>query len=131
MINNNFSPIYDSGCCLGRELLDEKVSRMCADKQMLETYVRKGTSEIHWEGKNKKQNHFELIKLLKDQFPEKIKSLIQKVKKNYETKTIKDIINNVDDNLPKNLKSYKLLESRKDLMVKLVTLRLERLMKLE
>ena len=63
VINNNFSAIYDSGCCLGRELLDERVNKMLLDKQMLESYIRKGTSEIHWNGLDNKQNHFDLIKL--------------------------------------------------------------------
>lgn len=49
-----FSPIYDSGSCLGRELEDEKLKQMLKDSSMLEAYIRRGDSEIHWEGgKNK------------------------------------------------------------------------------
>jgi len=131
LISNNFSPIYDSGCCLGRELLDVKVEKMISDKQMLEAYIKKGVSEIHWKGIRKKQNHFELIKLLKKEYSSQIISLIKKVQENYSEEKIIEIINNVDNNLPDNLKKHKLPQNRKELMVKLVTLRIERLLEIE
>lgn len=131
IIKNSFSPIYDSGCCLGRELLDEKVKKMLSNKQMLEKYVNKGVSEIHWEGLQKKQNHFELIKLLKKEYPIVIKSIIDKVKLNYNKELIVGLINNVDINLPEDLKIHKLHKNRKELMVKLVTLRIEKLLELK
>lgn len=62
--NYQFAPIYDSGCCLGREHTDDKVLKMLSDSQMIEAYIRKGESEIHWEGNIKKRKHFELIQLL-------------------------------------------------------------------
>jgi hypothetical protein len=37
---------------------------MFGDSQMIEAYIRKGESEIHWEGNAKKRKHFELIELL-------------------------------------------------------------------
>ena len=33
---------------------------MLMDKSLIDTYIRKGVSEIHWEGK--KLNHFDLIR---------------------------------------------------------------------
>lgn len=132
IIKNSFSPIYDSGCCLGRELLDERVNKMLTNSQMLEKYVKKnGKSEIHWEGLPKKQTHFELIKLLKKEYPTDIKSIIEKVKLNYNKEKIIELINNVDINLPENLVAHKLNQNRKELMVKLVTLRIETLLALK
>jgi hypothetical protein len=131
VMKNNFSPIYDSGCCLGRELLDVKINKMLNDKQMLEAHIRKGTSEIHWHGIDNKLNHFELIKVLQKEYPTEIGRLIKKVKDKYSAANIKAIIDNIDNNLPQDLINHKLAENRKDLMVKLITLRVEKLLELE
>ena len=122
-----FAPIYDSGCCLGREHLDEKVIKMLNDSQMIEAYIRKGESEIHWEGHLKKRKHFELIELLLDNYPTETKKYIERVKKNYNSESIKEIIENIDINVPTDLINFKLSETRKQLMFKLVTLRIEKL----
>jgi hypothetical protein len=129
-VKNNFSPIYDSGCCLGREFEFDKVKKMLNDKQMQDAYIRKGVSEIHWEGKNKKLNHFELIKSLQLEYPEEIKLLINKVDAIFKSEDIKVIINNIDKNLPKELKTHKLPIERKKLMVKLINLRFNKLLEL-
>ncbi|MGL4584254.1 MAG: hypothetical protein ACRCVU_14895, partial [Flavobacterium sp.] len=68
--SHRFAPIYDSGCCLGRESDDDKVNKLIKDKQMLAAYVRKGKSEIHWQGH--KINHFELITHIKTIYPEEV-----------------------------------------------------------
>ncbi|MDD2984598.1 MAG: hypothetical protein PHQ74_14550 [Crocinitomicaceae bacterium] len=128
VMRTQFSQIYDSGCCLGRELLDEKIDKMLLDKQMLESYVKKGTSEIHWEGK--KLNHFELINLVKKEYPSEVKKLVDNVRRLYDSEKIKELIFNIDDNLPNELSIYKLNQNRKELMIKLITLRIEKLLKL-
>jgi hypothetical protein len=122
-----FAPIYDSGCCLGREHTDEKVLKMLNDFQMIEAYIRKGESEIHWEGYLKKRKHFELVELLLEQYPIETKKFIARVKEKYNPESIKEVIENIDKNLPKNLINFKLSETRKQLMFKLVTLRIEKL----
>ncbi|POY40029.1 hypothetical protein C3L50_09430 [Flavobacterium alvei] len=127
LYNHQFAPIYDSGCCLGREHIDEKVIKMLNDSQMIEAYIRKGESEIHWEGHLKKRNHFELIELLLTNYPAETKKYIARVEKKNNTESIKEIIENVDINVPKDLINFKLSESRKQLMFKLVTLRIEKL----
>jgi hypothetical protein len=124
---HEFAPIYDSGCCLGREHLDDKVLKMLSDSQMIEAYIRKGESEIHWEGHLKKRNHFELIKLLLENYPTETKKFIVRVKEKYNSEAIKEIIENIDINVPKDLINFKLSETRKQLMFKLVTLRIEKL----
>ncbi|MFV5696860.1 hypothetical protein ACM55H_00700 [Flavobacterium sp. ZT3R17] len=124
---HKFAPIYDSGCCLGREHLDDKVLKMLEDSQMIEAYVRKGESEIHWEGHAKKRKHFELVELLLDYYPTETKNFIGRVKEKYNSDAIKEIIENIDINVPKDLINFKLSETRKQLMFKLVTLRIEKL----
>jgi hypothetical protein len=124
---HKFAPIYDSGCCLGREHTDEKVLKMLNDSQMIEAYIRKGESEIHWEGHLKKRKHFELIELLLENYPIETKKYIARVKENYNSESIKEIIDKIDINVPMDLINFKLSETRKQLMFKLVTLRIEKL----
>ena len=124
---HKFAPIYDSGCCLGREHTNEKVLKMLNDYQMIESYVRKGESEIHWEGFFNKRKHFELVELLLEQYPIETKKYISRVKEKYNSESIKKIIENIDINVPTNLINFKLSETRKQLMFKLVTLRIEKL----
>jgi hypothetical protein len=124
---HKFAPIYDSGCCLGREHTNEKILKMLNDPQMIEAYVRKGESEIHWEGFFNKRKHFELVELLLEQYPIETKKYISRVKDKYKSESIKKIIENTDVNVPTNLINFKLSETRKQLMFKLVTLRIEKL----
>ncbi|WP_310554800.1 hypothetical protein [Flavobacterium sp.] len=125
--SHKFAPIYDSGCCLGREHTDEKVLKMLNDSQMIEAYIRKGESEIHWEGFFNKRKHFELIELLLEHYPAETKKFLARVKEKYNSESIKEIIENIDINVPKDLINFKLSETRKQLMYKLVTLRIEKL----
>ena len=72
---NKFAPIYDSGSCLGRELLDDRVVQMLGDEDLIYQYVEKGKSEIHWN--NEKKSHFDLIKNILKKFPNEVKSEIK------------------------------------------------------
>lgn len=127
IIPSSFAPIYDSGCCLGREIEEDRLNKMLIDKNMLEAYVRKGESEIHWEGFDKKKKHFELINLVKEIHKDKICETIDRVISRYNEKDIKTIIYNVDRNIPDNLSQYKLADNRKELMNKIINLRIEKL----
>jgi hypothetical protein len=129
-VKHKLAPIYDSGCCLGREHLDEKVLKMLNDFQMIEAYIIKGESEIHWKGNEKKRKHFELVELLLEHYSTDTQKFIARVEEKYNVETIKNIIENIDINLPKDLIKFKLSESRKQLMFKLITLRIEKLIKL-
>lgn len=124
---HRFAPIYDSGCCLGREHYESKVEKMITDNQMLEAYLKKGESEIHWAGFEKKRKHFELVKLLIENYPEQTKKHITRVKENFNEDKIKEIIENIDRNLPDELINFKLSIPRKKLMYKLITLRAQKL----
>ena len=127
---HKFAPIYDSGCCLGREFEGVNVHKMINDKQMIESYVNKGKSEIHWENLNRKLPHFELVSLLIDNDPYNTKAFISKVKNKFDENFIKQIIQDIDLHIPEELINFKLSHSRKELMFKLVTLRIEKLLNL-
>lgn len=127
---HQFAPIYDSGCCLGREHEEDKVDKMINDSQMINAYVNKGKSEIHWKGFDGKSKHFELVTLLLENYPEETKTYINRVKDKNDSQKIKEIIENIDSNLPNELINFKLSNSRKELMFKLITLRIEKLVDL-
>jgi hypothetical protein len=124
---NVFAPIYDSGCCLGREIEEERLNKMLLDNNMLEAYVRKGESEIHWEGFERKKKHFELVNLVKEIHKDKVSEVIDRVVNKYKNEDIKAIIFNIDKNIPSNLSQYKLADNRKELMNKIINLRIEKL----
>jgi hypothetical protein len=125
---NIFAPIYDSGCCLGREVLENKISGLLVSDDAINNYIVKGKSEIHWNGK--KQNHFELIKLISEKHGLFVKTKIRNIKSNYNADLLKDLIFMIDENLPPELSDFKLSDERKQLMNKLITLRIRKLFEL-
>ncbi len=62
--------------------------------------------------------------------PEETKQFISRTKQKYSKEKIQEIIENIDTNLPEELKEFKLTSSRKKLMFKLITLRTEKLLDL-
>lgn len=125
---NKFAPIYDNGSCLGRELLDERITQLLADDEQLASYIRKGTSEIHWEGK--KLSHFDLIKNIAGKYPEFVKAGIHMVKNYYDENKIVSIVNEIDKNLPTDKIHLGLPDDRKRLIIKMVSLRYQELVTL-
>lgn len=123
-----YSPIYDSGSCLGRELEDDKIDQMLNDRMMLNSYISKGTSEIRWDGP--KTKHFDLIKKINVEYHDVVKTTISTVLKNFNEQKIRKIVLDIDKNLPKNLIEHKLPDNRKELIINLITLRIERLKEL-
>ena len=124
-IPGKFSQIYDSGSCLGRELEDDKLKQMLSDQSMLKAYIRRGDSEIHWEGR--KLNHFDLISEINKSYPEGVNRIILRVKNKYNESFIKNCVENIDLKLPEDLKNYKLPAERKEFVIKLIALRVEKL----
>lgn len=122
-----YAPIYDSGSCLGRELTEEKVAQMISDNQMLEAYLNRDRCEIRWE--DKKISHFDLLKQIKHEtvYKNVVEHTIKELSKIFNIERIKSIVENIDKSLPETLKEHKLSNKRKQLIVKFVFLRFERL----
>lgn len=122
-----FAPIYDSGCSFGRELDDKKVAQMLNNEQEIQKYIAKGLAEIHW--KSKKISHFELvIKLietegLKDFVLDSLKRIIAR----FDSEKVEQIVLNVDKKLIDSGNSNFFPEERKELVLKLLTLRFNKL----
>ncbi|MEP0367788.1 MAG: hypothetical protein ABJN36_18220 [Cyclobacteriaceae bacterium] len=125
-----FAPIYDSGCSLGRENEYDRLTKLLSDEKMLEAYlVNKSKSEIRWE-KGKKPSHFELLKKIKKVYPEGFSEAQEKIGSNYSLGSLSDLIQGIDQELPIELRKFKLIDLRKDFMIKAVALRVEKILEL-
>ncbi len=122
-----FSPIYDSGSYLGREIMDEKVIQMLAESKQLEKYISKGVSEIRWS--NKKISHYLLIENIKNnpKYKHIIRGELTRLFEIFNEQMIREIVISIDNQLPQELKKHKLPDERKELIIKIVTLRFEKL----
>lgn len=122
-----YAPIYDSGCSFGRELNDEKVTQMLSNETEIQKYIEKGLAEIHWE--SKKITHFELVsKLIETENLKDITlSSIRKVIEKFDNKKVEQIIMNVDKELEIWGSPNVLPKQRKELALKLLTLRSDKL----
>lgn len=124
-----FAPIYDSGSSLGRELREEKINQMLTDSIQLNAYINRGQSEIHWQGEYGKQKHFSLIdKIANTEYKYVINSEINRIKEKYDRDKIIEIISHIDDCVPEAYRTKKIPQKRKELLIKLITLRIERLL---
>lgn len=124
-----FAPIYDSGCCLGRELEEDKIEEHLKNKMQMDGFVNRGRAEFYWDGVSKKCKHTELILLLiteDSSLKNRVRELITKLDLN----KIQSFLTAIDSNLPTGFIDYKLSENRKEFILKVITLRLEKLQKL-
>jgi hypothetical protein len=129
IVETIFSPIYDSGCCLGRELEDRRIELMLNDPQMTKAFIKRGRSEVRW-NVGSKPKHFDFLNDISKEYPEIFKKVLEKVKSNFDKEKLRQLIDNIDVNLPLELKRFSLPDNRKLLMHKLITLRIEKLFEL-
>ncbi len=106
-LNLRSAPIYDTGSCLGRELIDENILKeYTAGIRKIETYIAKGQSEIRWE--NTQLTLFEIVKRVFEKYPEKTKAIIEQVVKRCSTENVLLLVSKID--------SHPKLKSRKSLL---------------
>jgi hypothetical protein len=124
---DEFAPIYDSGCSFGRELKDEKVTLMLGTPSLIEKYVEDGMSEIHWN--QNKVSHFELLQnaLTVEPMKKHILVSLQKVINNFNKTEIEKIVRNIDEPLIKSNNPNFFPKERKELVLELLNLRLSKL----
>jgi hypothetical protein len=124
VVDHAFAPIYDSGSSLGRELLPEKVKRMLRDKTEYKAYMMNGQSEIHWEGKRLKYSELIPRILENTDYPDVAVKMGEKLALYDETK-FHDAMANIDKDIPSNFASLRLPQERKELILRLVSSRVE------
>lgn len=122
-----FAPIYDSGCSFGRELADHRVELLLNNEAEMNKYVNRGLSEIHW--KSNKISHFDFIKNLiaEGQRKEYVLEVLARVIEKFDQKQIEGIVANVDQDLIELNNPHFLPQNRKELIVKLLASRFEKL----
>ena len=122
-----FSPVYDNGSSLGRELEDEKILRMLENTTELQAYAFRGKSEIHWF--REKLRHFTFLsKIFEDPIHGKIATKTAKqIVSKYNVEKFSKAVSEIDNLVPLVYSEYLLPKDRKDLIVKIVTLRVEKL----
>jgi hypothetical protein len=125
-----FAPIYDSGCSFGRELDDERVRLMLNDEKEIQKYIFNGLAEIHWE--SKKITHFELVnKLLeREGLKEFILDSLKRITEQFDPSKVEQIVINIDNEIIGLGNSNFLPMERKELVLKLLTLRSNKLMEI-
>jgi hypothetical protein len=122
-----FAPIYDSGCSFGRELDDERVIQMLENEQEIQKYIAKGLAEIHW--KSNKISHFELVKKLleSEDLKEFVLNALKRITEQFDSHKVEQIVLNVDKEIIDLDNGTFLPKERKELVLKLLALRLNKL----
>jgi hypothetical protein len=124
-----FAPIYDSGSSLGRELSTEKIDNLLKSNDEFKRYINNGMSEIHWE--NKKINHFDLLeKILQTNHRSDLLKIITQIRAKFDKEVLQNIIKSIDAEVPENMIKYKIPNNRKEFIIKLIALRLEKIIEL-
>lgn len=126
-LKSKFAPIYDSGCSFGREMSDERVKSLIENEHLAQKYVENGLAEIHW--MNRKISHFDLIDnlLKKTKTRELVLASLKRVFELFDTEIIKNAVLNIDNELIASGNPNILPMERKELVVKLLNLRLNKL----
>lgn len=131
----SMSPIYDSGCCLGREFSEEQVMERLSSPSKFTAFISKGVAELRADSAPaKKQNHFDLLRYImgtdkrKEDF---VQGVISDVLIKYERKKVHEIIADIDADLPSDIRThYGLSDNRKVFIERVIDTRIEELKKI-
>lgn len=124
LFDYKFSPIYDSGSSLGREMNEEQIEAFIGNPEEILKYIKRGVSEIKLNGKNK-THHFEIIHEISGKYKDTVTSCRNLVLTKYSYDEICNIINHVDDDLDIKYTQNKLTLSRKKLIINIIKYRVE------
>lgn len=124
--NVRFAPIYDNGSSLARECTDDKIHNMLNHKIEFDAYLYGGKSEIHWE--QQKIKHIDLIRKINQKHSDTVKQVILRIKNCFDDVLIEKTVLGVDNIIPAEYAKNKIPNERKELIVKLITLRIQSLL---
>jgi hypothetical protein len=120
-----FSPIYDSGSCLGRELTEEKMKQLTIDTKMVTSYLNKSNQEIRWNGQ--KMNCFDIIRNISGLEAVLVGEAVQSFCTNLDENKIVQIVDDIDQDIIGKVNETFLSLQRKSLIKVLLIARFERL----
>lgn len=131
-ITKKAAPIYDSGCCLGREFGEEQLQQHLDIQSKFDKYIRNGVSELRTGETAKKPSHEELLRFIKSvnngEWKLFIDEEINRVIQAYNPKEINELILNIDKNLPdKYREKYGMSFARKEFIFRVIDTRIKKL----
>lgn len=126
LLGFRFSPLYDNGSSLGREILecnlDDFLTGPDHDKKLRKYALGKMyQSHIRWEGEH--VGHFELIRKIRGIHPNMVKKYLLKFVNDFDPELVEKVITNVDKNFETIDINYCLSNKRKQLIIALLKLR--------
>lgn len=132
---DRMSPIYDSGCCLGREFSDEVIIQKLKEPDSFDSFIRGSKAELRCDDTHpKKVTHFELLRFIMDSdqsYKTHIESRINAICNIFKDKQLKSIIENIEAEIPEKVKSRcKMSDERKQFIIKVITTRISKLKEL-
>lgn len=128
LININFSPIYDSGSSLGREIPETNINNYLMNDKEVEKYIKNGRSEIKWDGS--KINHFDLLLKLRSKYEPILQTVVNRVLNKYHQGETSILISEIDKELPAKFQKSSLSLERKILIAKFIDYRIHELKKI-
>lgn len=134
-ITYTMAPIYDSGCCLGREFDETQINDRLNDSARFNAFINKGYAELRIiKHPNKKVSHFELLNDICCQYPEWHDCIIKHINdviKLYDLNKLESLIYSIDNPLPSCIKSiHGLSNCRKQFVIKVIDKRINELKKI-
>lgn len=129
---NKAAPIYDSGCCLGREFGEQQIQQHLDIQSKFDKYIRNGVAELRTGETEKKLSHEELLRFIKKNNNGEWKSFVEdeinRVLQMYNSKAINELILNIDNNLPDQYKErYGMTSARKEFIFRVIDTRINNL----
>lgn len=116
------SPLYDNGSSLCSYINEEDIDKILKDKMRYKAIIdSKSKSAIGWKDK-RPIRHLELIENIKNNYYKETINIIEKMEKMIEEKTIKEILENFNNQIiSKNMKELllKFLIDRKNKIIKI------------
>lgn len=123
-VSERFAPIYDNGSSLGRELSESTIKLMLKDQALIRNYIKRGKSEIRWLGE--RTSHFNiLLNLNRESGYTWYDDILHQTISRFNPVQLYAILESVDQDVPTAFGKYKLSPERKELILQLVTLRIE------
>lgn len=126
IVSHEFSPLYDNGSSLGRELLDDKIESYIGNKMLLDKYTTNGIYHIKWN--EDKLNHFDLLNKLNDKYFVLISSKLAEIQEKYDLLLVQSFVSRVDEGLAKFKIESNLSEVRKKFICELIDYRILKLL---
>ena len=125
-LSTTFSPIYDSGSSLARELSSEKIQELMTDDLKMDNFIKRGKPDIRWNDEN--LNHIELVKTIAIDDYNIVHDILSRVRRLYDKQKLEMIVINIDKDIPDKFIDHKIPRDRKCFIIKYIDLRINKIL---